>query len=329
MKKYGLPLLLAVILLALFLPVRVSAAGEYSIELTSDIRDVMEDLGVEALPVGEEICVEVWLSGQATYNAYDISFSYHSDHLKYLRAELVEKTVQNMTSSQILVDEIEETIRIRGYGEDKETAGEPVARIWFETILETNPGKTADVQVQAVTVDHADNAGIQEAPPADKRVDTAKAPIRNFKVEVSGDRLGDKDYIRVDTTIADGSEDVHFWVDAVDGEFVHYEVQVKIAGDDVTGSVIPPDPSKGIDCYTIPMNVILTKQGKIEIILHTIYKEFEVTIRGKDVSGEKKATYSKDYRFKLDRQKGYLYTVDVTIGGKEYTLYRVEACKRT
>jgi hypothetical protein len=152
----------------------------------------METLGVEALPLGEEICVEVWLSGQDTYNAYDISFAYHSDHLKYLRTELAENTAQDMKSSEIQLNETEETIRIRGYGEDKETAGEPVARIWFETILETNPGKTADVQVQAVTVDHADNAGIQEAPPADKRVDTAKAPIRNFKVDVSGDRPGIK-----------------------------------------------------------------------------------------------------------------------------------------
>ena len=323
MKKKRLPVLLAAGLLALLLPIQARAAGtgeagDYIITLTSDIELTMQELGVEnALPVGEKIWVEVWLAGKdasiTSYNAYDMSVSYDKNKLDYCEAVLAEQ------SATLDVNENTGTVRIKGCGEAKETSKIPVASLCFETVRETGSGETAAVQLTSVIADHTDNAGIQDAPPAQKieGQDTAQTPIQNYKVIVDKDAP-----IKTDQLIVDGTEDVIFELTAKDTEFIHYQVKVSVGGRDVTESIVPPGNDRTY--YTIPHRIIQAQKGKTEISVETVYKEFDVNIRSKLVTGEKKATYNTPYKFQLNREVGYIYTLQVTIGGKDYTDYTVE-----
>lgn len=313
MKKRILPILLAVLVLPMLLALRAEAvAGDYTITLTSDIEELQMS---DALPVGEQIWIEVWLAGKDasidTYNAYDMSFSYDNHKLKYLNAVLAEQ------SAEITVNQNSGTIRIKGCGDEKATARIPVATMCFETVRETGSNETAGVRATSVMVDHSDNAGIQDAPQAEKLVDTAETPIRNYKVVIA-----DGAPIETDFSVVDGTEDVTFKLTDKDTDLIHYEVNVTVAEKDVTDSIIPP--GKNETFYTIPHNIIQANRGKIEISVEKVYKEFEVTLRGKDVTGKKKATYNTNYVFRLDRQENYIYTVNVTIDGKAYTDYNVE-----
>lgn len=323
MKKKRLPVLLAAGLLALLLPTQARAAGtgeagDYIITLTSDIEETMQELGVEnALPVGEKIWVEVWLAGKdasvTSYNAYDMSFSYDKNKLKYREAVLAEQ------SATLDINENTGTVRIKGCGEAKETSRIPVVSLCFETMRETGSGETATVELTSVIADHTDNAGIQDAPPAEKveGKDTAQTPVQNYKVIVDKDAP-----IKIGQLIVDGTEDVTFELTAKDTEFIRYQVKVSVGGRDVTESIVPPSHDRPY--YTIPHRIIQAQKGKIEIGVETVYKEFEVNIRSKLVTGEKKAIYNTPYPFRLNREAGYIYTLEVTIGGKVYTDYTVE-----
>ena len=86
-----------------------------------------------------------------------------------------------------------------------------------------------------------------------------------------------------------------------------YTVTVTVGGVEVT-------PTVGEDGIYTVSNV----KGNVVVTSSKTAKSFNVTL-GEDITGETTATYMTAYTFKLTPEKDYVYSVKVTIGGKEYT----------
>ena len=297
MKKRILSMLLASLIFITSLPVQTRAAeGTYSVSLTSASDG-------KTISVQDVVTVMVMVSGseeEEKYNAYDFKLTYDSDSLILDSYKVAETDIAEITDS-------DGRIRVKGYGKNKKFSTAAVT-LNFKVKL---PGKTS-VRLTHARIDSSDYAGIQDAPEATIVREMVEVSVEGVAVEVIGEG------IEVDSYVATNNEDYVFRLK--DHECYDYSIKVTIDGNDAN-SVLIYDEETGQ--YTIPKEEIT---GKIVITSDPAPtpKAFTVTITGSDVTGEKTAEYNTDYTFTLEREKDYLYTIQVTIGEKEYTGYTVE-----
>lgn len=318
MAKRTLPILLAVLILMILLPMQAQAAGnedaQYTVTLTSDIQDklVPEE---NFLAVGETFHVQVMVSGKdvSVYNAYDLKISYDTDNLIFLaeESEAVDPTRAEITDNN-------GRIRIKGYGDDKDVSVPAVT-----LVFETKATGIADVKFttnQPLQIDISGNAGVDNAKRAAtiQGKDAAELRIDGYKVITVGEGIKIPDGIAVSMP----NDDFEFTLEETD--IYTYELTVTSGDTDISDKVTYDETAK---TYSIPWkdqdaNQLIT--GKIVITANRSPKEFSVTIKGDDVTGEEKACYNTDYTFQLNRESGYWYTVEVTIGGESYTEFDVK-----
>ena len=276
------------------MPVRATE-GQYTVSLASDSEG-------KTLSAGDTATVTVQVSGNEEtvtgYNAYDLKLSYDTQYLTFVSGTAADLGAE--------ITEADGRIRVKGYGDTKDFSTAAVTL----TFKAQAPGK-ADVSITHAKVDMSDRAGLYNAPEAALVDKNVKIAIDGFEVVVNGEG------VVVDSYVATSGEDYVFSL--ADHKGYTYTVKVLIGGVDFTSKVTYNEETGE---YTIPKELI---DGKIEITATVSEaKAYVVTITGSDVTGEKKAEYNTDYTFKLDRQKDYLYTIQVTIGGEEYTGYTVE-----
>ena len=295
MTKRILAMLLASLIIITSVPFTVSAAeAPYMVSLTADSQD-------KVLGIGDTATVKVMVAGRddsvTGYNAYDLKITYDTQYLTFISAENADSGTE--------VTDTDGRIRVKGYGDEKSFSIAAVV-LRFEVKA---PG-SANVHLTHAKIDISDHAGLQNAPEAALTERTVRITIDGFEVATEGEGIG------VNANVASSSENYVFWLN--DYKNYDYTVTVTIGGVDMTAKVIyDEDTGK----YTIPKGII---DGRIVIRAERTPKIYTVTITGKDVTGEKTAEYNTDYCFKLNREDGYLYTVEITIGGKVYTGYSVK-----
>ena len=296
MRERILAMLLASLILITSFPMRTQAAeGNYTVSITSDSQG-------KILAPGDTAVVTVNVAGNNTsvtgYNAYDLKLSYDTQRLMLVSAET--------TDSGAEITDTDGRIRVKGYGDKKNFSTAAVVL----TFKAQSPG-TADVGITHAKIDINDNAGLYNAPEAALADKNVKITIDGFEVVVNGEG------VVVDSYVATSSEDYVFRL--ADHKGYTYTVKVTIGGVDLTSKVTYNEETGE---YTIPKELI---DGLIEITVTKGEAEaYVVTITGSDVTGEKTAEYNTDYTFKLDREEDYIYTIQVTIGGEEYTGYTME-----
>lgn len=296
MTKRILSMLLASLILisAVPMPVR-AAAGQFTVSLASDSEG-------KTLSAGDNATVTVQVSGNEDtvtgYNAYDFNLSYDTQYLAFVSGTAADTGAE--------ITEADGRIRVKGYGDTKDFSTAAVTL----TFKAQAPGK-ADVSITHAKVDMSDRAGLYNAPEAALVDKNVKIAIDGFEVVVNGEG------VVVDSYVATSAEDYVFSL--ADHKGYTYTVKVTIGGVDLTSKVTYNEKTGE---YTIPKELI---DGKIEITATVSgAKAYVVTITGSDITGEKTAEYNTDYTFKLDREEDYIYTIQVTIGGEEYTGYTVE-----
>lgn len=296
MRERILAMLLASLILITSFPMRTQAAeGNYTVSITSDSQG-------KILAPGDTAVVTVNVAGNNTsvtgYNAYDLKLSYDTEHLMLVSAETADSGAE--------ITDTDGRIRVKGYGDKKNFSTAAVVL----TFKAQSPG-TADVGITHAKIDINDNAGLYNAPEAALADKNVKITIDGFEVVVNGEG------VVVDSYVATSSEDYVFRL--ADHKGYTYTVKVTIGGVDLTSKVTYNEETGE---YTIPKELI---DGIIEITVTKGEAEaYVVTITGSDVTGEKTAEYNTDYTFKLDREEDYIYTIQVTIGGEEYTGYTME-----
>lgn len=305
MTKRSLPILLAVLILTAFLPLTARAVEgtgtQYTVTMTSDIEEKLTP-GEKSIAVGEEFSVKAMISGGEgdVYNAYDLKFTYDTGNLTFLGGEAADEWAE--------ITDKNGHIRVKGYGDDK-SVSVPAVILTFET----KKKGAADVYMSTAYIDTSDNAGVWNVVESDIEEDTAEAQIQGYKV------VAEDDSVQADVKVADDGDDVTFELKEQDQ--YDYTVTVTIGGVDVSDKVTYDEET---GTYTIPESVIEEFGGKIVISTEQTCKTYKVTVKGEGVTGEETATYNTDYTFELKREKGYLYTVAVTIGGESYTEFDVE-----
>ena len=296
MTKRILSMLLASLILISAVPMPVRATeGQYTVSLASDSEG-------KTLSAEDTATVTVQVSGNEDtvtgYNAYDLKLSYDTQYLAFVSGTAADTGAE--------ITEADGRIRVKGYGDTKDFSTAAVTL----TFKAKAPGK-ADVSITHAKVDMSDRAGLYNAPETalvDKNVEIS---IDGFEVVVNGEG------VVVDSYVATSGEDYVFSL--ADHKGYTYTVKVTIGGVDLTSKVTYNEETGE---YTIPKELI---DGKIEITATgSEAKAYVVTITGSDITGEKTAEYNTDYTFKLDREEDYIYTIQVTIGGEEYTGYTVE-----
>lgn len=303
MTKRILPGLLAVMMLLAVLPAPARAEenrkpANHKVSLTSGL-----DGG--SAGVGDIVSVAVTVSGNGpsvtAYSAYDLKFSFDEQRLAF------DSGTAPDSGAEITVEG--SRIRVKGYGADKPFST-PAVTLNFRV---QKPGN-AEITLLHAKVDLSDNAGYHNAPevPVAENGKTVVIPIEGFEVRVDGDgvRIPDGRYVAL------SGEDFVFTLE--DHTFYDYEITVTVDGVDIT-SVLSFDKKTGT--YTVPQKEI---DGIILITSRRTAKTYRVTVTGSDIEGAQTAVYNTAYSFRLNRKEGYLYTVTVTVGGKEYTGYTLE-----
>lgn len=276
------------------MPVRATEE-QYTVSLASDSEG-------KTLSAGDTATVTVQVSGNEDtvtgYNAYDLKLSYDTQYLAFVSGIAADTGAE--------ITEADGRIRVKGYGDIKDFSTAAVTL----TFKAKAPG-TADVSITHAKVDMSDRAGLYNAPEAALADKNVKITIDGFEVVVNGEG------VVVDSYVATSAEDYVFSL--ADHKGYTYTVKVTIGGVDLTSKVTYNEETGE---YTIPKELI---DGKVEITATVSEaKAYVVTITGSDITGEKTAEYNTDYTFKLDREEDYIYTIQVTIGGEEYTGYTME-----
>ena len=300
MIKRILSVLLTVLILinSIPLPARAEEGAKHTVSLISD-------LDGKSIGVGDSVSVKVMVEGTdssvTSYNAYDLKLSYDAEHLTYVSGTAADKEAEITAENN--------RIRVKGYGDDKNLSTTAVI-LHFRA---AKPGSTT-ISLLHAKVDLSDNAGYHNAPDVTIKegASTITVPVEGFEVQVEGEGVK----VSGGSYVAMSGEDFIFNLE--DYKLYDYEVEVSVDGVDIS-SVVKIDSKTGT--CTIPKKEI---DGAIQITVKRSPAVFPVTLTGGDVTGEKTAEYNTDYVFKLEREEGYLYTVTVTIDGKEYTGYRLE-----
>ena len=267
----------------LTIPVETAAAKGYTVSMGADKQVASGQIVEIPVTIGNN-------DGKATYNAYDMTFSFDPAILKL-----------NMEATSIEGYRVipgSGTVRIVRYGKAAEL-GDALTL----SFVAAGQGKS-DVKVTEACVDANANAIKFDAPAAAILDDTAAITVSGYTVSLPDD------FTRTD---AEGS------VIAAGGNLTFvpkdpnydYTVTVTVGGGEAT--TVSPDEN-GI--YTVA-NV----NGNVEVTSAKTPKTFTVTL-GADTTGAATATYMKDYTFTRTPEDGYTYNMAVTIGGNGYTGFK-------
>ena len=267
----------------LTIPVETAAAKGYTVSLGADKQVASGQIVEIPVAIGNN-------DGKITYNAYDMTFSFDP--------AILTLNMEATSTEGYRVIPGSGTVRIVRYGKAAEL-GDALTL----SFVAAGQGKS-DVKVTEACVDTNANAIEFDAPAAAILDDTAAITVSGYTVSLSDD------FTRTD---AEGS------VIAAGGNLTfvpkdpnyNYTVTVTVGGKTVT-------PTIGADgTYTVP-NV----NGNVVVTSAKTAKSFNVTL-GDDTTGAATATYQTNYTFKLTPMDGYAYKMAVTIGGKEYTGFKV------
>lgn len=225
--------------------------------------------------------------GKNAYNAYDMTFSFDPTILTL-----------NMEATSIEGYRVipgSGTVRIVRYGKAAEL-GDALTL----NFTAAGQGQSA-VKVTAAYVDTNTNAIELDAPAAIVLNGTTTITVNGYTVTLPDD------FTRTDATgsVIEAGGNLTF---VPKDPNYDYTVTVTVGGGETT--TVSPDEN-GI--YTVA-NV----NGNVEVTSTKTPKTFTVT-QGNDTTGAATATYQTDYTFKLTPVDGYVYKMDVTIGGKTYT----------
>jgi hypothetical protein len=231
-------------------------------------------------------------AGEATYNAFDMKFSYDNTVLKL--------DMEKTNTEGYRVYPLSSTVRVQRYGKAAELGQALTLRF-----IAVGQG-SGEVKVMRACVDTNANAIEFDAPDAIVLNDTTTITVSGYTVSLPDG------FTRTD---AEGS------VIAAGGTLTfkpadpNYDYTVTVTVGDGEATTVSPDED-GI--YTVP-NV----NGNVVVTSSKTAKTFNVTL-GDDTTGEATATYMKDYTFKLTPATGYTYNMAMTIGGKEYTGFKAQ-----
>lgn len=221
------------------------------------------------------------------YNAYYFEVSYDKDVLTYKSADV----------QDIVVDEAAGTLKIAGYGANKDS-GTAAVTLTF-TGKAVGAGK---VTITKANVDAKANANAQDAPAANIDETTAAATIT-----VGGYSVTLPEGFSGAASAAAGTD---YTFKANGGDYDCYDVTATMGGETTTVT------NNGDGSFTI-------KNVTGEIVVTATPKTYAVTVTGTgagDVSeNAATAAYKTDYTFKLTKADGCNYTVTVTAGGNTVT----------
>ena len=245
--------------------------------------------GDAGINVGEDstVALNVTHKDGNAYNAYYFEVSYDKDVLTYKSADV----------QDIVVDEAAGTLKIAGYGANKDS-GTAAVTLTF-TGKAVGAGK---VTITKANVDAKANANAQDAPAANIDETTAAATIT-----VGGYSVTLPEGFSGAASAAAGTD---YTFKANGDDYGCYDVTATMGGETTTVT------NNGDGSFTI-------KNVTGEIVVTATPKTYAVTVTGTgagDVSeNAATATYKTDYTFKLTKADGCNYTVTVTAGGNTVT----------
>lgn len=245
----------------------------------------------KTITAGETAEVQVTVSSEEnpSYNAYDLTLTYDTDKLTYVSGAAADADAS--------VTESNGTIRVKGYGDDKDVDTAAVTLTF--TAKATGD---ANVTITSAKVDIGNHAIDNDAPDATILDDTTVITISGYPVTLGEGLTGD--------SVAAPNEPYTFT--ATEAANYDYTITATMGGEAVT----PTDNGDGT--YTIA-NVT----GNLVISAVMTPKIYTVTVEGTgedDVTAASTATYNTAYTFTVTEDPGYTYTVSVTVGGESYTL---------
>lgn len=269
----------------LTIPVETAAAKGYTVSLGADKQVASGQIVEIPVAIGNN-------DGKATYNAYDMTFSFDP--------AILTLNMEATSTEGYRVIPGSGTVRIVRYGKAAEL-GDALTL----SFVAAGQG-TSDVKVTEAYVDTNANAIDFDAPVAAILDDTAVITVSGYTVSLPDD------FTRTDAegSVIEAGGNLTF---VPKDPNYDYTVTVTVGGETVT----PTIDADGT--YTVP-NV----NGNVVVTSTKTAKTFNVTL-GDDTTGAATATYMKNYTFKLTPVDGYTYKMAVTIGGKDYTGFTAAA----
>ena len=289
-------------------PLTANADGSYTITVTDNMtiavsgiakEKVYEGYAVKAskdktITAGEnaEVKITVKADKAAVFNAYDLTVTYDAAVVNY------DSYTAANTKDEVVVTAKNGTIRIQGYGPDKNVDTAPVTLVFTGKAI-----GSADVKITNAKVDIGEHAIAHDALDATVLDDTTVITVTGYTVDLD-------DGLTADSTVAENGVDYTFY--PTDADNYTYAVTYTVSGKTYTAA------ANADGSYTIPGEHIT---GNIALSATMTPKSYKVTVGGEDVSGSGTATYNTPYTFRVDKKAGYTYTISVLRGGKTYVDY--------
>lgn len=259
--------------------------------------------------IGEEVGVAVKVASdtETAYNAIDMTFSYDSARLTLVTDAIEGYTVDTGTAGKI---------RVYGYGADKTTNSEGTTA--FTLAFTAADDGEAVVGIDAAYVDKSAHAISGDAPEANYG--------ENAAVTVSGCA------VTINETVSPW-----FTYEAIAVENASYTFSAKnlyytYAFTATMGGVSANVTDNGDGTFTIanvtgPIEITSAERtGKYYTVTKSGSGADDITLTDENASTSgHQAQYANDYTFTLDKDSGYSYDVDITIGGTNYSGYAVSS----